>query len=107
MHQLHQSLSYYCSTKNNDRITITWKNEISRPGSTLAIRKFPKKPYTITHLLESKVISPLMAAYVWIMNDARSFSFIVGETGSGKTTAINALVCMSNPRWHILTIEGS
>ena len=95
----------YCSTKNNDRITITWKNEISRPGSTLAIRKFPKKPYTITHLLESKVISPLMAAYVWIMNDARSFSFIVGETGSGKTTAINALVCMSNPRWHILTIE--
>ena len=95
----------YCSTKNNDRITITWKNEISQPGSTLAVRKFPKDPYTITHLLESKVLSPLMAAYIWIMNDARSFSFVVGETGSGKTTAINALVCMSNPRWHILTIE--
>ena len=95
----------YCSTKNNDRITITWKNEISQPGSTLAVRKFPKDPYTITHLLESEVLSPLMAAYIWIMNDARSFSFIVGETGSGKTTAINALVCMSNPRWHILTIE--
>ena len=95
----------YCSTPNNDRITITWRDEISRPGSTLAIRKFPKEPYTITHLLESGVLSPLMAAYVWIMNDARSFSFVVGETGSGKTTAINALVCMSNPRWHILTIE--
>ena len=95
----------YCSTKNNDRITITWRDEISRPGSTLAIRKFPKEPYTITHLLESGVLSPLMASYIWIMNDARSFSFIVGETGSGKTTAINALVCMTNPRWHILTIE--
>ena len=94
-----------CSTKNNDRITITWKNEITRPGSTLAIRKFPTEPYTITHLLESKVLSPLMATYIWIMNDARSFSFIVGETGSGKTTTINSLACMINPRWHILTIE--
>ena len=95
----------YCSTPNNDRITITWRNEISQPGSTLAIRKFPKEPYTITHLLESGVLSPLMATYIWIMNDAKSFSFILGETGSGKTTAINALVCLSNPRWHILTIE--
>lgn len=95
----------YCSTKNNDRITITWKNEITYPGSTLAIRKFPREPYTITHLLESGVLSPLMAAYIWIMNDTKSFSMIVGETGSGKTTMINSLACMTNPRWHMLVIE--
>ena len=95
----------YCSTRSNDRITITWKDEISSPGSTLAIRKFPKEPYTITHLLKSGVLNTLVASYIWIMNDAKSFSFVVGQTGSGKTTAINALVCMSNPRWHILTIE--
>ena len=95
----------YCSTPSNDRITITWRDEISRPGSTLAVRKFPREPYTITHLIEGGVLDLPMAAYVWVMNDARSFSFIVGETGSGKTTMINALCCMSNPRWHVLTIE--
>lgn len=95
----------YCSTPANDRITVTWGAEVSRPGSTIAVRRFPSEPHTITHLLESGFMSPLMAAYVWLMNDARSFSFIVGETGSGKTTAVNALACLSNPRWHVLTIE--
>lgn len=95
----------YCSTPSNDRITITWKDAISRPGSTLAVRKFPKEPYTITHLLRYGVLSPIMAAYIWIMNDAKSFSFVVGETGAGKTTIINSLACMTHPRWHILTIE--
>lgn len=94
-----------CSAPDNSRITVTWRDEVSRPGSTLAVRKFPERPYTVPDLLRGRTITPLLAAYVWLMNDARAFSFVVGETGAGKTTLMNALACLSSPRWHVLAIE--
>ena len=94
-----------CSAPDNSRITITWGGEVSRPGSTLAVRKFPEHPYTVPDLLRGGTMTPLLAAYVWLMNDARAFSLVIGETGAGKTTLMNALACMSNPRWHVLAIE--
>lgn len=92
-------------TKEGDRITVTYGTEISLPGPTLEIRKFTRDPYTITHLLKFGVLNETMAAYLWMLNDAKAFSIIVGETGSGKTTALNALIGLSNPRWKIITIE--
>jgi flagellar protein FlaI len=46
-----------------------------------------------------------MAAYLWLLLDAKSFGLIVGETGSGKTTLLNTLIGLTNPRWKIVTIE--
>jgi len=97
----------YGSTDTHDRITIVWKEKISPFGSSFAIRKFPAEPYTITHLIESGVINLDIAAYLWMLIDATPFLLIIVETGSGKTTAINALMNLSNPRLHVLVLEDT
>jgi archaeal flagellar protein FlaI len=92
-------------TGEGDRITVTYGSEISLPGPTVNIRKFTREPLTIVHLMRSGVLSVLMAAYFWMLMDAKSFGLLIGETGSGKTTVVNALMGLSNPRWKIVTIE--
>ncbi|MEM2855622.1 MAG: type II/IV secretion system ATPase subunit [Candidatus Nitrosocaldaceae archaeon] len=92
-------------TKEGDRIMVTYGKEVSLPGPTLDIRKFPRQPFVITHLLKFNTLNPLMAAYIWLLLDAKGFGLIVGETGSGKTTMINSLMSLTNPKWKIITIE--
>ena len=94
-------------TPQGDRITVTYQREVSLPGPTIDIRKFTRRPYTIVHLIRTGALSKLMAAYLWILLDAKAFGLVIGETGSGKTTAINALMCLTNPRWKVITIEDT
>lgn len=87
------------------RVSVTYSSEITRPGSTFTVRKFPEKPYTITELFGFNTISPLEAAYLWTLAEARRFIMIVGPTGSGKTTMLNSLLTMLDPLSKIATIE--
>lgn len=93
--------------QDNSRISITFRDAISSPGSTIAIRKFPEKPYVITHLMRQKTITPRMVAYLSSLMDARAAGLVIGTTGSGKTTLLAALTTTMNPRWRILTIEDA
>lgn len=94
-------------TRGGDRITVTFGNEVSLPGPTMNIRKFTREPLTVAGLLQSGTLNEVMAAYFWMLIDAKSFGLLVGETGSGKTTMVNALMGLSNPRWKIITIEDT
>ncbi|MEM4098915.1 MAG: type II/IV secretion system ATPase subunit [Candidatus Micrarchaeaceae archaeon] len=92
-------------TKENHRLAATLSNEISLPGSTFDLRKFPEEPLSIGHLLASKTLSPLLAAYYWIMVEEKGFVLVIGPTASGKSTTMNAIVTLINPDSKIVTVE--
>ncbi len=94
-------------TKEGHRIAATFGKEVSLPGPNFTIRKFGKKPLTITKLLQMGTLSPLMAAYVWTLLDSKAFVLIIGSTAAGKTTTIGALTSLINPQMKITTIEDT
>lgn len=94
-------------TKEGHRIAATFGNEVSLPGPNFTIRKFSEKPFTITMLMELGTLNPLMAAYLWILLEAKGFVLVIGSTAAGKTTTIGALSSLLNPQMKIITIEDT
>lgn len=95
------------TNQHNVRFTFTDFKKITPDGPTLSIRKPSIDTITIYHLLKSDILHALAASYLWMMMDLKGFGLIIGAPSAGKTTLINALLTMSNPRWHYFTIEDA
>ena len=95
------------SLPEGHRVAATISNEISLPGSTFDIRKFPTKPLSITAIIQRGALNEIVAAYLWFLMEYKPFIMILGPTGAGKTTLLNALLNMVNPSYKILTIEDT
>ena len=87
------------------RYTFTGNRRITPDSPTISIRKPSVSRVTIFHLLESGLLSTLAAAYLWAVLDLKGFGLVIGAPSAGKTTMINAIFTMANPRWHYYTIE--
>jgi len=74
-------------SREGHRIAVTFADEVTLPGSTLAIRKFPEEPLSMGHLLKFKTLTPLMAAYLWLVTEYRGFVMAIGPMGTGKSVA--------------------
>ena len=92
-------------TREGHRIAVTFADEVTLPGSTLCVRKFPESPLSMAHLLKFRTLTPLMAAYFWIITEYRGFIMVLGPMSGGKTTFTNCLLTMINPVMKIATIE--
>ncbi len=89
------------------RLAATFKREVSTKGSTFTIRKFREDPITIVDMINFGTVSPGLAAYFWLAMEFKMTSLIMGVTGSGKTTTLNALACMFRPTIKVVTIEDT
>jgi len=76
-------------------------------GPLVSIRKFSKKPFSLTKLIEVGAIRPQMAEVLAAAVKARVTTIISGGTGSGKTTMLNALSAFISEKERLLTIEDA
>jgi flagellar protein FlaI len=92
---------------DGSRINIVYGDDVSKRGSNFTIRKFSEKPLSILDLIDGGSLNFTMAAYLWIMLQEGMSAFVSGETASGKTTLLNALMTFISPHAKIVSIEDT
>src|SRR5215472_14442277 len=76
-------------------------------GPLVSIRKFSKKPFNLTKLVDVGALRPQMAEVLAAAVKSRVTTIISGGTGSGKTTMLNALSAFISEKERLLTIEDA
>lgn len=76
-------------------------------GPLVSIRKFSKKPFNLSKLVDIGAIKPQMAELLAAAVKARITTIISGGTGSGKTTMLNALSAFISEKERLITIEDA
>jgi flagellar protein FlaI len=80
---------------------------VSSQGNTLTIRKFARRPWTITDFMEMGTLSSDVAAFLWLAIQYELNAVIAGGTACGKTSFLNSLTCFIPPNHRILSIEDT
>ena len=76
-------------------------------GPLVSIRKFSKKPFNLSKLVEIGALRPQMAELLAAAVKSRITTIISGGTGSGKTTMLNALSAFISDKERLITIEDA
>ena len=91
---------------DGSRVHALYGPAVSEGGTTFTIRKFVVRP-RIEQLISWGAVSVEAAAYLWLLAEHGISGFIVGETGSGKTTFLNAILSLLPKHTHIVTVEDT
>lgn len=91
--------------EGNHRISVLYQKEVTPKGTSFTIRKFKEDPYTVIDLLAFGTIDVDVATYLWMLVEAKKSIIVVGSTGSGKTTVLNAITGLTNPDYKIFSVE--
>lgn len=91
-------------TPTFDRVAGVLRGEVSL-HSSITVRKFPRKPYSLARLIRLGTLSSEAAAALWLAVELKCNLIIAGLTGSGKTTLLNSLLLQLPKNYKIVTIE--
>ena len=92
---------------DGSRINIIYSDDISLKGSSLTIRQSEDVPLSIFQITKWATLSPQLAAYLWVALENERTVFVVGETASGKTTTLNAMLSFIPQDSKIYTAEDT
>lgn len=87
------------------RLAVSYGKETTPSGTSFTIRKFREDPFTIIDLITNETIDENIAAYLWLLMENKMSVMIMGATGAGKTTALNAIACLIRPNYKIISVE--
>ena len=87
------------------RLAVSFGKETTPSGTAFTIRKFRKDPFTIVDLIQNETINESIAAYLWLLMENKMSVMIIGATGAGKTTALNATACLLRPNYKVISVE--
>ena len=77
---------------DGSRINIIFSDDVSMLGPSFTIRKFAEETISMVQLIKWGTMSAQQAAYIWICLEYGMSVLVSGETASGKTTTLNAVL---------------
>ncbi|MCL5408374.1 MAG: type II/IV secretion system ATPase subunit [Candidatus Thermoplasmatota archaeon] len=95
------------STPEGNRINATFGKEVTAKGGTFTIRLFKKVPLTPVDLVLLKTASPELMAYLWMATESGKNLIVLGGTGVGKTSTLNAVSIFLPSNSKIVSIEDT
>jgi len=87
------------------RLAVSFGKETTPAGTSFTIRKFREDPLTIVDLIMNETIDESIGAYLWMLMENKMSVMVVGPTGAGKTTALNAIACLVRPDYKMISVE--
>lgn len=87
------------------RLAVAFGKETTPAGTSFTVRKFKEDPLTIVDLILNETIDESIGAYLWMLMENKMSVMVVGPTGAGKTTALNAIACLVRPDFKMISVE--